>query len=138
MARKFYVLLVAAATGAPAVPATAESTGFNMRVTVGMSCTVRHMPVAVTGSAQDYLVTLGQIRELCNAPRGYELVVTYTPGTLEGTVLMAGSDQVILNGSGQAVISRETQPRIRTRALRAVPGENGFDTDKLLLELRPS
>lgn len=117
--------------------ASAETIGLNLRMTVALRCTVQHMPTGGGGPA-DHMVNLGELREFCNAPQGYELVVSYAPGTLRGARLSAGSDQIILNGSGEAVLSREAGPRIVSRPILAAPGENGFDTDRLMFQLRPA
>ena len=93
---------------------------------------------ALAGAIEGDAVSLGSFREYCNAPTGYELVVSYAPGTLVGTRIIAGSDEILLNGSGQAVLSRATGPRIRERPIAAVPGENGFDSDHLDLQIIPS
>lgn len=115
--------------------AEAESMNFNLRATVPVSCFVRHssMGAAAGGNGP---VALGQINEFCNAPGGYEVVVNYAPGTLQGAVLSVGDEQVMLNGSGHAVLSRAPGPRIRERALTATPGANGFDTDHLNFEIQ--
>jgi hypothetical protein len=117
-------------------PAGAASSGYRLELVVPLSCQVRHSPVSasvMTGAA----VSLGQLNEYCNAARGYELVVRYAPGTMEGAVLSLGDDQIVLNGSGQAVISRSSGARMRTRQLAAVPGQAGFDTDRLDFSLTP-
>ena len=126
------VVLVAAPT-----TAMAASFGFNLRLTVAVQCHVQHQATGfgvVSGDA----VSLGTFREYCNAPTGYELIVSYAPGTLVGTRIIAGSDEILLNGSGQAVLSRATGPRVRERPIAAVPGENGFDSDHLDLQIIPS
>ena len=74
---------------------------------------------------------LRKIRELCNAAHGYELLVNYTPGSLQGTTIRAGDDEVVLNGSGQAVLSRADGPRIRERTVSVTPGPAGLNADSL-------
>jgi len=66
------------------------------------------------------------------------LLVTYAPGSLRGARIIAGDDQVVLDGSGQAVLSRSPGPRIRERPVSAVPGEHGFDTSRFELQIIPS
>ncbi|MDQ8758005.1 hypothetical protein RCO27_17400 [Sphingosinicella sp. LHD-64] len=117
-------------------PAGAESLNFNLRATVPVSCFVRHT-AAGAGPSAGAAVALGQINEFCNAPGGYEVVVSYAPGTLRGAVLSVGNEQVVLNGSGQAVLSRAQGPRIRERALTALPGAGGFDTDRIDFRIQP-
>ncbi|MDZ3833345.1 MAG: hypothetical protein U0S50_16245 [Sphingopyxis sp.] len=125
------IMMVAAPTAA-----LGTSFGFNLRAIVPVHCVVNHHATgfgAVNGNA----VSLGTFREYCNAPAGYELVVDYAPGSLRGARIIAGSEEIILNGSGQAVLSRTTGPRVRERIIAAVPGENGFDTDRLELRIVP-
>lgn len=116
-----------------AYPATA---GFNLRVQVPVQCSVRHEATGYGGKI-GAAVSLGRFREFCNAPGGYELVVSYTPGTLQGATISAGDEQVVLTGSGQAVLSRETGPKIRERTIFATPGAGGFDTDRLDFQIIP-
>ena len=117
-------------------PAFAESLTFNLKAVVPMTCQVRHQPVAASPAPAGQ-VNLGEIDEYCNSASGYELVVSYTPGTLQGTVLTAGEDRVVLNGSGEATLSRVPGARIRERTLLATPGANGFDADRLEVNIRP-
>jgi hypothetical protein len=136
MLRKF--LLILANAGLMATPVSAaDSASFNLRLRVDVHCTVQHQPVGY-GVSVGGAVSLGQFREYCNAPNGYELVVSYTPGTLRGATIVAGDDRTILNGSGQAVLSRATGPRVRERMVTAIPGDDGFDTDRLELRIVPS
>src|SRR3546814_20730370 len=115
----------------------AASGGFNLRLTVAVQCTVQNQAIGfgvVSGDA----VSLGTFREYCNAPAGYDLVINYEPGSLEGARIIAGNDEIILNGSGQAVLSRATGPRVRERPIAAIPGEQGFDTDRFELRIIPT
>jgi hypothetical protein len=126
-----------ALTLAPTTAFAAPSFGYNLRLTVALHCTVKHQGMgygAVSGDA----VSLGTFREYCNAPSGYQLVVNYAPGSLRGARLFAGNDEIVLDGSGQAVLSRATGPRIRERVISMAPGTNGFDTDRLDLNIIPS
>jgi hypothetical protein len=91
-----------------------------------------------SGVALGNVVALGTFREYCNAPGGYQLVVNYTPGSLQGARIIAGNDEIVLDGSGRAVLSRATGPKIRERLISMSPGANGFDTDRLELDIIPS
>ncbi|HZF43109.1 MAG TPA: hypothetical protein VEZ48_06840 [Sphingomonadaceae bacterium] len=117
--------------------ADAATMGFNLRLTVPLHCRAQFSPV-VTANRSGEEVSLGEIREYCNAPQGYELVVSYQSGSLRGARIVAGSDQVVLNGSGEAVLSRQAGPRVRSLPVLATPGKNGFDTDRLFFRLRPA
>jgi hypothetical protein len=109
---------------------------FNLRLQVPVHCTVKQQGIG-TGVALGNTVTLGTFREYCNAPGGYELVVSYAPGSLQGARIIAGNDEIILDGSGRAVLSRATGPKSRERLISLSPGANGFDTDRLELDIIP-
>jgi len=130
-------LAFAAAVAAAATPAAAETgTGtLALSLTVPVLCRVSYSS-AGAGGAVGQAVNLGQLKEACNADSGYNVVVDYSPGSLRGTVLQLGDDRVVLDGSGEAVLSYAPGPRIRTRQLTAIPGENGFDTTALTFQLR--
>jgi len=118
------------------IGANAADMSYLVRARVPVHCVVQQQAPGVA-DANGASVSLGQFREYCNAPSGYELIVRYSPGTLQGTVLTSGSDTVVLNGSGEAVLSRASGPRMIERNIMAAPGENGFDTDRLELLLVP-
>ncbi|MXO92652.1 hypothetical protein GRI62_03400 [Erythrobacter arachoides] len=119
------------------VPAAGTDASFTVRAVVPVYCEVQHRG-AGSVALQGQSISLGNFREYCNSPGGYSLVVRYAPGTLQGTVLSAGFDQVVLDGSGEAVLSREIRPRFRHRTVIATPGERGFDTDRIGFDLLPA
>lgn len=137
MVRKLTLATAGFAIVALPTALSAASMGFNLRLQVPVHCTIVHQMDGHGGTTGNG-VALGRFREYCNAPGGYQLVVRYTPGTLQGATILAGEDRVILNGSGQAVLSRSTRPRVRERVITASPGERGFDTDRLEFELVPA
>jgi hypothetical protein len=137
MARRLQIGVASALLCFAVTAANAQTMGFNLRLTVPLYCRAQFSQGVTTGAGGD-TVSLGQIREYCNAPHGYELVVSYQSGRLRGARIVAGTDEVVLNGSGEAVLSRQAGPRVRSRAVLATPGENGFDTDHLVFRLRPS
>lgn len=127
---KFAVMLAAVAVGSN-VGATESS--YQLRYVVPVQCTLTY---GTGGGAEGGgAVGLGALHEYCNAARGYNLVVHYTPGTLRGTVLIAGEERIVLDGSGSTVVDTSPIPRNRSRSLAAIPGANGFDTDRLDFEL---
>jgi len=135
--RKFPLRIVSLALVALPVGASGADMSYVLRARVPVHCQVQQRAPGTVIEASN-AVSLGQFREYCNAPGGYELVVRYAPGTLRGAVLEAGQDQVVLNGSGEAVLSRASGPRFRERAITATPGEHGFDTDRLEFQLIPA
>jgi len=118
------------------VVAFAASQTFNLRLTVPELCNLGHIPAGSISRVGD-AYSLGTFREYCNSPRGYTVQVNYTPGALRGAILVAGSDSIILDGSGRAVLSRSAGPRIRSRDVSIAPGANGFDTNHLQFDIIP-
>lgn len=108
--------------------ATFTSSGFGLRLQVPVLCTLRHEPALAPAGAG---YRLGELFEYCNAPGGYDVQVSYTPGSLRGAAVMVGDERVVLDGSGHTTISHAPGPRIRDRVIVAEPGPKGFDTDRL-------
>ena len=133
MLRKIALVAASAALVVPAA-GSAETGAYRLSVSVGQNCTVQHR-LSGYGQQSDGGVTLGELREFCNAQHGYELVVRYTPGSLRGTTIRAGEDEVVLNGSGEAILSHADGPRIRERSVTATPGEAGFDAQSIQFSL---
>jgi len=131
---------IAALFAASAAPAWATATSggtasFLLRLTVPMLCRVSYTAGGGASGANG-AVDLGKIGEYCNDGAGYSVVVDYAPGTLRGAVLQLGNDRVVLDGSGEAVISQSPGARIRQRELLATPGANGFDSPQLSFNIR--
>jgi len=136
MVRRFSLAMAGIALSLAPTTVTAASYGYNLRAVVPLHCVVKHEATGF-GATAGSVVSLGRFREFCNAPGGYQLVVSYTPGTMRGARVIAEDDVVVLNGSGQAILSRATGPRIRQRMISVSPGDDGFDTDRLELQIVP-
>jgi hypothetical protein len=113
----------------PAQAASSAPSSFMLQLTVAATCTVSHTPGLMQLGSGAY--GLGALKEYCNVPQGYNVVVNYAPGTMKGAIIALGGDSVVLDGSGAAVVSRAPGPRIKDRALVATPGAAGFDTNVL-------
>jgi hypothetical protein len=137
MKLRVFGLLAALPALAGATSADAASGAFTIRATVPLHCKARLDRVPVLASTSG-TVELGQLSEYCNAPRGYQLVVRYGAGTLEGTTIRVGEDTVVLNGSGLAMLSESRGPRIRSRTISVTPGDSGLQTDRLEVLMIPS
>lgn len=124
-----FVIVAFALCQAPVQAASSARGSYSLQLVVAETCTVRHMPGLTP--AGDGAYGLGALKEYCNSPRGYHVVVNYAPGTMQGAVISLGGDSVVLNGSGTAVVSQAPGPRITDRAIVAKPGPQGFDTDVL-------
>ena len=116
--------------------AGAESLGYNLRASVPTHCVVEHHATGV-GATASGPVALGNIKEFCNSPRGHKLVVQYTPGSLLGAVVVAGEDRVVLNGSGEAILSLASGPTLRTRTLSILADDTVLSTAGLQLRMQP-
>lgn len=136
MLNKITLCLACIAVAAVPTAAVPASMGFNLRATVKVQCNIQHRSTGFSTAASG-AVSLGVFREYCNAPSGYDLVLMYEPGSLQGARILAGEDEIELNGSGMATLSRESGPRIKQRTIAAIPGLNGFDTDRLDLKMVP-
>lgn len=129
MVKKLTGVLTATIALASASAAIAsDSIGFNLRAIVPVSCTVGYNPAAVTFT--DNIVRLGELREYCNAPNGYDLEVRYSPNSLRGVTVNVGNEHVTLDGSGFASIRGASGPKIQTRELSLQFGEDGLDADE--------
>mgnify|MGYP003644178574 FL=1 len=129
MVKKLTGALAATVAVASASAAIAsDSIGFNLRAIVPVSCTVGYNPTGIAFT--DNTVRLGELREYCNAPNGYDLEVRYSPNSLRGVTVNIGNERVTLDGSGFASIRGATGPKIQTRALSVQFGDDGFDTDE--------
>lgn len=137
MIGKFSLGMASIALALAPSAAFAASFTYNLRLTVAVNCTVKHQGVGY-GALNGDALSLGTFREYCNAPQGYELVVNYAPGSLRGARIYADGDEIVLDGSGRAVLSRATGPKIRERAISMTPGAAGFDTNRLDLNIIPS
>jgi hypothetical protein len=114
--------------------ASVESSGsYLVRAYVPVVCTLTHAIGPVAPLDQGY--ALGELKEYCNAPSGYSISVNYAPGSLRGAVIAVGDERVTLDGSGNTIVSRAPGPRIRDRAIVAIPGPSGFDTDRLNFQI---
>ncbi len=136
MFKKFVSGTAAMAIATVPSAAIAASYGYNLHLVVPVYCSV-NQTTGTGGQFNGDAYSLGTFREYCNAAQGYRLIVRYTPGTLRGAQIRAGEEVATLDGSGTNVVSRTTGPRVRQRSLFITPGEQGFDTDRLAVDILP-
>ena len=108
---------------APVAGANAASQSIRMRLSVPVVC-----KLAFEG-AQGRQVhqsenNLGSLIQYCNSPTGSVVAVDYPAGTMRGTLLRVGTDQLLLDGSGHGEVTRNAGPTIR-RAAVAIAAANG-------------
>lgn len=78
--------LSAAALVAPLPVGAQSSIGCRVSLLVPVHCQVCHSPLGAGDTGGTY--SLGWLTEFCNVPAGYDLRVQYTPGALQGMLLM--------------------------------------------------
>jgi hypothetical protein len=127
------VALVALGLSFAAPQSWAANGSVNLRAIAPTVCNIKVDGVASSLSVDT--VHLGTVRELCNALRGYQVSVSYQPGTLVGATLRLGNDSVLLDGSGTAVITDAMGPAVQSRDLILVATSAGFDTSGLDLKI---
>ena len=125
-----------ALVAAPSAVLANSTATLNLRLVVPVHCSVKYEGVPGLAAAAGG-IPLGNVREYCNATGGYELVMAYTPGSLRGATVQVGGDAIVLDGSGRAVLSRESGPKMQTRSVSIIPGANGIDTDQLAIDIHP-
>ncbi|MEO5867943.1 MAG: hypothetical protein ABIS14_10150 [Sphingomonas sp.] len=133
MVRKFIKVAAMLSTIVACSVAHAANYGVTLSYVVPVRCSITY-GAASAGMPTGDAIGLGALHEYCNAPKGYQLIVHYAPGSLRGMVLFAGDQRVTLDGSGQTVVDVSPIPQIRDRAIAAIPGPRGFDTDHLDFE----
>jgi hypothetical protein len=134
---KFFIGSAALALAAtPSVVLANSTASLNLRLVVPVHCSVKYegLPGLDTLSGR---ISLGNVREYCNASGGYELVMAYAPGSLRGATVQVGGEVIVLDGSGRAVLSRESGPKMQTRPVSILPGANGIDTSHLAIDILP-
>jgi len=80
---------------------------------------------------------LGTLVQYCNAPGGFSVEVSYPAGTLVGTSLRVGSAEIILDGSGNALVGGANGPDIIEQEIFAQPAQGGLDANSLSFSITP-
>ena len=114
MSRSLSVLLAIALTGGAATIAQAEapaSASFSIGITgyVPVTCRASLDATVVPASAGE--TSLGQLREFCNSPNGYQIFVDSSP-ELANATLVIGGRTVELSDSGSTLVSFSGGPAI--------------------------
>lgn len=91
------LILAAAGSALLFAPASANSAslGFNLNLQVPVYCSVTHQLMNFGAPVGSDGISLGQFSEFCNSPNGYRLFISYTPGTLKGTRITAGDEEMV-------------------------------------------
>jgi len=72
---------------------------------------------------QDGVVPLGESTELCNAPRGYRVVLDTTPGLTDAAIL-SDDTRIPLSPTGETVLASLDHPSLHIRQLALDPGND--------------
>ncbi|WP_374523750.1 hypothetical protein [Sphingopyxis sp.] len=136
MKAKIAALTAACGLALTAGGAKAESIGYNLQAFVPVACSLRFE--AAPSVSADGTARLGMLREYCNAPNGYQILLNYSAGSLRGAVVSVGAESIILDGSGQAIVPGALGPKIQTRDLAITPGAGGFDASSFNLAVQVS
>ena len=62
------------------------------------------------------VVSLGMSQEICNAPRGYRVILQH-PANMPGAAIISDHDRIPLSDSGETILSNSDHPGIRLRQL---------------------
>ena len=116
MAKLNLVRALALFTVAACAPTSASAHGgshtVNLRAEVQLHCQVGSDSVDTAIELVDGRADLGDVREICNSPSGYQLLVKLV--NLDGGTLSADGEEVAVDATGEAIFtSREAQMRTR-------------------------
>lgn len=125
--------IAACAVFAPSTAFSANST-LTMGATVPVVCRAQ-LTVSSPGVIQG---TLGMIDELCNSPQGYRLTVIYNVATLQGASVTVGTDSIVLDGTGTAVISTVSSAAVRQRVVAVANAASPVQPSDIAFSITPS
>lgn len=106
------------ALGEQSLASTSEQTIY-LRAFVPVYCEVELAPMVAPSAAG--IVSLGQSTELCNAPRGYRVILRH-PAGLANAAVIVDAKRVPLSTSGETVLVDSDHPDLHTRQLAFDPG----------------
>ncbi len=102
-----------------AIPASATcgqiSKTIHLRAHVPIYCNIEMLPALGMGQSEG-VVSLGMSQEICNAPRGYRVILQH-PANMPGAAIISDQDRIPLSDSGETILSNSDHPGIRLRQL---------------------
>lgn len=110
-------LLAGAAFAAVPTSALADSAQTRVTVMIPQACAIQTSPPM----ASDGLIDFGLVREFCNAPRGYDVIVDAPDAATRGTLFVDG--RPIELRAAQTRIAFSDQPAFATRAIAFAPAD---------------
>lgn len=103
-----------------------------LRAHVPLYCSVQFVPTGA--SSENGLVTLGQSFELCNAPRGYRVILQH-PAGLADAALISDATRIPLSASGETVLVDSDHASLKVRQLALDLGDNAGQVSHLGLRI---
>ena len=99
-----------------------------LRANVPVFCEVELAPTAVR--SQNGIVELRQSMELCNAPRGYRIVLEHPVGLTNATVIRDAT-RIPLSATGETVLVDSDHPDLQVRQLALDLGNQSEQINRL-------
>ncbi len=103
-----------------------------LKAFVPVFCEVELEPTGV--QSPQGVVTLGQSMELCNAPRGYRIILQH-PAGLTNAAVIVDSTRIPLSASGETVLADSDHASLQTRQLALDPGDQTNQISSLGLRI---
>lgn len=103
-----------------------------LRAFVPVFCEVELTPSAI--HAENGVVELGRSMELCNAPRGYRIILQH-PAGLTNAALISDSTRIPLSASGETVLVDSDHPNLQVRQLALDLGNQPGQINRLGLRI---
>lgn len=105
----------------------APSASFSIGITGHVPVICRASLDATIVAPQPGATSLGNLREFCNSPNGYQVFVDSSP-ELANATLVVGGREVVLSDSGSTLVSASNAPAIAMNdvVLEAPDGASGY------------
>lgn len=117
----YLALALVAVAASPAASSTANSFSskasysITLRGFVPVICRVSVTPTAT--AADTGVQDLGELKEFCNAPNGYDVFIEHT-GDANGAAVIVDGQAIALSETGETVISTSSTAAFRDRSLK--------------------
>lgn len=117
----YLALALVTVAASPAASSTANSFSgassysITLRGFVPVICRVSVTPSST--AAETGVQDLGAMKEFCNAPNGYDVLIEHT-GEANGAAIIVDGQEIALSDTGETVISTSSTAAFRDRALQ--------------------
>lgn len=122
--------------GALALAPSAHSVSgtINLRAYVPVYCNVGLLPSLGFSSGESGVIHLGTSQELCNAPRGYRVILEH-PVDMPEAAVISDAMRIPLSESGETVLVNSDHPGFQFRDLALDLGEDAGTINRLGLRI---